>query len=385
MTMLSAGYAKLERPPTLDRRLIADPGREPAWRPLGIEAVRIDGRRHMVHSEHEMIGGFSVLIHHRVEDEEPRQRVLLVMPLSGHHGVMMRDLIVGLLESFDVSVLDWINARHVPVEAGLFGFADNVAATVAALGRLGQASRAHLIGICQSGTTATLAASALHQAGAATAPRALVLLCSPIEPAAQPTRVSSLLTLTTDRWLAESLLSPVPEAFAGRGRMVYPAELQQARLMQYLNQHLMNGTALGTKLVADDGFDAGRFPFLERVSQLKDIAGLAFRESIAAIYHDGVLWNQGFAYAGEPVRPRLVRDMALMTVEAEGDDITAPGQTAAAQRLFVRIPDDLREHLLLDGGSHFSTFHGRQAMTEVVPAIGSFLRLADGRFGDRRN
>ena len=158
--------------------------------------------------------------------------------------------------------------------------------------------------------------------------------------------------------------------------MVYPAELQLARLKLYLKNHLAVGSSIGGKIVDDDGLEADRFPFLERATRLKDIAGPAFTESIAAIYHDRVLWSGGFRFAGEVVRPRFVKDMALMTVETEGDDITAPGQTVAAQRLFVRVPDRLREHLLLDDGSHYSAFHGRPAIEEVAPALSRFMAAA---------
>jgi poly(3-hydroxybutyrate) depolymerase len=355
----------------LDPRLIAEPGREPAWGGLAIDHTILGARRRPIESRHISLNPFSVLLTLRVADGAPRPLALLVMPMSGGHALMMRDLAAGLLETHDVALLDWVNARYVPLTAGRFGFQENVETTIAALRHLG--AGVHLVGICQSGAVAALAASALHQAGAAERPVSLALLSSPIEPLAEQTRVSSLLAFTARSWLTGSMLSPVPRAFAGRGRMVYPAELQQARLKLYLKNQLAAGTAVGQKITHDDGLEAERFPFLERATRLKDISGPAFTESVAAIYHDRVLWSGGFRFAGEVVGPRFVKDLAVMTIEAEGDDITAPGQTVAAHRLFARVPDGLREHLLLDEGSHFSAFHGRPAIEEVAPALSRFM------------
>jgi len=43
----------------------------------------------------------------------PEQRILLVAPLSGHFPFILRELVAGLVERADVSVTDWLNARHV--------------------------------------------------------------------------------------------------------------------------------------------------------------------------------------------------------------------------------------------------------------------------------
>lgn len=338
---------------------------------MEIDHTLLGTRQRPVHSNHVQLNPFTVLSTLRVTEAGPRPLALLVMPMSGSHALMIRDLAAGLLETHDVAVLDWVNARYVPLRAGQFGFQENIEAVLAALERLGPGT--HLIGICQSGAVAALAASALHQMEAPERPVSLALLSSPIEPQAEQTRVSTLLAYTARSWLTGSMLAKVPPNFAGRGRMVYPAELQQARLKLYFKKHLMANTAVGRKITHDDGLEAARFPFLERATRLKDIAGPAFTESIAAIYHDRVLWSGEFQLAGEVVRPRLVKNLALITVETEGDDITAPGQTVAAHRLFVRVPDRLREHLLLEGGCHYSAFHGRTTVEEVAPALSRFM------------
>ncbi len=359
----------------MDRSLIADTSHEPAWGGLEIAHVAIDGRRHDVVCRHVVLNPFSVLLKLNVFTGQVRPRVLVVLPMSGGHALMIRDLVQGLLHTHDVSVLDWINARFVPRSAGQFGFVDNLSSTIGALRHLGPG--VHLVGICQSGPVVSLAASVMHQSDALERPVSLALLCSPIDPEAAPTRIASLLAATSQSWLGGSMLAPVAPDFVGHRRRVYPAELQQARLLQYLRNHLVADTAVGRKITDDDGLDARRFPFLSRITRVRDINGAAFTESIAAIYRERVLWSGDVRFGGELVRPQTVKDLALMTVEAEGDDITAPGQTVAAHRLFARVPDRLREHLLIDAGCHFSPFHGRTATEEVAPALAQFMATTD--------
>jgi poly(3-hydroxybutyrate) depolymerase len=67
-----------------------------------------------------------------------------------------------------------------------------------------------------------------------------------------------------------------------------------------------------------------------------------------------------------------------MTIEAEKDDIAAPGQTQIAQALCSSISDRQRQHLLLPASGHFSLFHGDTWRSRVLPAIVDFMERAEG-------
>ena len=68
---------------------------------------------------------------------------------------------------------------------------------------------------------------------------------------------------------------------------------------------------------------------------------------------------------------------ALMTVEAERDDVAAPGQTRIAQALCYSIPEYLRQHLLVSSAGHFSLFHGNTWRSRVLPAVVAFMKQAE--------
>lgn len=167
------GSAQMVRPGTTARYApfwfgsgfgeIADPDTQPAWRDLEIGAIDLNSTTRRVQERRRILSPFAALTDLDCKGRGPLAKCLVVVPQSGHFSLILRDLIAGLLSEHDVSVLDWINARHVPLEAGEFGFDDTIATIVLALQAL--EGRAHLIGVCQSAIPAIIAAVTMHQTG----------------------------------------------------------------------------------------------------------------------------------------------------------------------------------------------------------------------------
>jgi len=74
------------------------------------------------------------------------------------------------------------------------------------------------------------------------------------------------------------------------------------------------------------------------------------------------------------VKPQAVRDVALMTVEGEKDDISGIGQTQAAHDLCTNIPDDMKADYVQPGVGHYGVFNGARFRTEIVPRVTQFTR-----------
>ncbi|MEL6317342.1 MAG: hypothetical protein AAFR16_06850, partial [Pseudomonadota bacterium] len=333
---------------------IEDPDDQPARRPIGIDAIAAGGaaRTREVRERVILETPFYALSELALADLAPNApSLLLVMPMSGHHSLLLRDLAGALLRDRRVFLLDWINARWTPPGAGAFGFGDNIGAVVAALRAVGPG--AHLVGLCQSGPAAAAAAAALHQLDDPARPAALALLGSPIDPAAAPTRVARTLAASAPHWLDLWAIEPVPSAFPGAGRRVYPAHTHQRALLAYLARHFWRNGPLWRKVAQDDGANAGRFPFIAAFANVKDIPAEAFLENIAAVYRDRLLPRGALRWNDLALRPDQAADMALLTVEAEHDDVAAPGQTAAAHRLFSAVRSARRDHLTLRAAGHF--------------------------------
>jgi poly(3-hydroxybutyrate) depolymerase len=169
-------------------------------------------------------------------------KVLVVAPLSSHFPILLRDLVLGLLPNFQVYITDWVNARHVPVEYGRFDLDDNTSYIIEAMRIL--APELNVIALCQAGIPALLATAFHGDHDPDSAPRSVVLIAAPIDPAANPTRVSRLVRSRTLSWYERNVITEVCAADEGRGRLVYPGSVQLFGLSAYLTRHLREGGEL---------------------------------------------------------------------------------------------------------------------------------------------
>lgn len=298
------------------------------------------------------------------------ERVLLVAPLSGHFGFVLREMVLGLLPASRVYVTDWFNARFVPVAAGDFGFDDNIDCIVHAVRRLGPG--VHLCGICQGVLPALAATAILAREAPGLAPATLTLVGGPVDPLANPTRVVNLLRGRPLDALAADALQTVDAGLRGAGRQVYPAHYQLSALMAYFYRHCASGGELVRKVFADDGLDPIRFPFFQLFTALMDLPARYFLENVQKVFIERQPWTGQLSWHGQRVDFGAIRNTALMTIEGEDDDIAAPGQTSAAHRLCPGIPPSMCRRLVVPGAGHFSLFYGRTWREQIVPAIAAF-------------
>jgi poly(3-hydroxybutyrate) depolymerase len=297
--------------------------------------------------------------------------VLIVAPLSGHFATLLRDMLAALMADHDLYLMDWVDARDVPVGEGDFGMEDDIAYIMDCVGRL--EGEVHLIGMCQSAMPA-LAAAALLAARGGSAPRTLTLFGGMIDTRISPTRIDRLAASRSLPWFARYAIGTVPRAYLGEGRKVLPASTQQVALVAYLMRHLASGEELLRKLLHDDGEDGDRYPFLRLYLSVMDLPAQFFLDTIRLVFHETALPRGILSWRGIAVEPSALTRTALMTVEGECDDVSAPGQTRVAHELCRNIPDHRRRHHLQAGVGHFGMFHGRLWRTDIMPRVRAFIR-----------
>jgi len=343
---------------------------QPARRSFGIDAVMIRGARHPVAARD--LGGtpFCVFRELKLREGGVDADAVVVAPLSGHFPFLLRDLVIGLLPTFRVLITDWVNARHVPVDHGGFSFDANIAAIQDAV-RLAR-SPALVIALCQGGMPALAATALLEDWDDPARPRALVLVAAPIDPAANPTRISREIASHSVGWFERNALATVPPRFAGAGRRVHAASQQLAALTMYLHRRIAEGGQLWAKLVNDDGENPRRFPFLDLYTSIMDLDAEHFLDNIRRTFLERALPEGKLRYRSKPVCLRAIRRTALMTIEGAWDDVAAPGQTAAALGLCGSVPKGARRGLVVPRCGHFSLFHGEPCRRDTLPAIHEF-------------
>lgn len=351
------------------------PREQPARRPFGFASASSAERLAPVEERVMDERPFSALLRFRGAEAEEGRRILLVAPLSGHFAFLLRDMVAGLAPHASVYVTDWVNARHVPVSEGDFGFYDNVAYVVEVLRALGPG--AHVVALCQAVVPALAAVAILSDEDPALAPCSLTLIAGPVDPLANPTRVVRMLRERPLAWFREKVLQPVAHGYPGSDRLVYPASIQLHGLLAYFTRHLACRLELYDKVIQDDGADSARFPFLDLYASIMDLPAVYFLENTELIFQERSAWFGGLVWNDRPIDFGAIRRTALMTIEGERDDIAAPGQTSAAHGLCYRAPRRLRPRWVIARSGHFSLFHGWRWREEVMPRILTFMDQAE--------
>ncbi len=80
---------------------------------------------------------------------------------------------------------------------------------------------------------------------------------------------------------------------------------------------------------------------------------------------------------GRPVDPAALRDVALLAIEGERDDISGIGQTKAALTIAGALPAEMKHYHLAAGVGHYGIFNGGKWRTRIAPVVEDWI----ARFG----
>jgi len=299
----------------------------------------------------------------------PQPKILVVAPLSGHFATLLRSTVKTLLGDHDVYIVDWKNARDVPLSAGRFGFEDYVDYLIRFLQELGP--RSHLLAVCQPCVPALAAVALMAQDKDPAQPRTMTLMGGPVDTRVAPTVVNKLANEQPISWFAENLISSVPWRYAGYGRRVYPGFLQLGAFMAMnLDRHFAQHRKLYQHLADDEVAAAGRIrDFYDEYFAVLDMTDDFYLETVDWVFQRALLAKGELKHRGRTVDPSAIHRTALLTVEGERDDICAVGQTAAAHTLCSSLRPHLKRHHLQPGVGHYGVFSGSKWETQIYPQV----------------
>jgi polyhydroxyalkanoate depolymerase len=283
-----------------------------------------------------------------------------------------------MLPDHDVYVADWHNARDVPVEAGPFGLDEYIQHIMDFLAAMGPG--AHLMAVCQPCNAALAAAAVMAADDHPAEPASLVLMAGPVDARVNPGRINRFAARQSPARLERTAITTVPWPHAGAGRRVYPGFLQ---VMGFLGmaprRHVAAFGGLFDDLARGRDADADRTrEFYEEYFAVLDIAAEFYLDTARAVFIDHDLARGQMDWAGRRVDPGAI-GTALLTIEAENDEMCPPGQTYAAHALCTGIPDDRKDHHLQPGVGHYGVFNGTRFDGEIYPRIREFIAAADRR------
>ena len=303
--------------------------------------------------------------------------VLVVAPLSGHHATLLRDTVRTLLVDHKVYVTDWVDARTVAAGHGPFTLDDYVGYIREFIRQIG-ADRLHVVAVCQPAVP-VLAATALMAAAGETQPRSLIMMGGSIDARRSPTRVNEFATGHPMSWFESNLIHPVPDAYPGRGRRVYPGFLQHAGFMAMNpTRHIGSHWDFYQHLVEGDLASAEEHRrFYDEYNAVLDMPAEYYLDCIRIVFQQHLLPRGLWHVSGQRVAPEAITRSSLLTIEGELDDISGIGQTRAAHDLCLGIPEDRKHHLTIMGAGHYGIFSGRRWRQTIYPQVRDFIATAD--------
>src|SRR5688500_5380252 len=128
----------------------------PDW---GIDSVVVDGQATQVEATPALSTPFATVLHFAKPAVGEQPRVLVVGPMSGHFATLLRPTVRTLLAEHDVFVIDWHNARDIPLAEGRFGLDEYIDHVVQVLRHLGP--DIHVLAVCQPAPLVLAAVSVL--------------------------------------------------------------------------------------------------------------------------------------------------------------------------------------------------------------------------------
>jgi len=314
---------------------------------------------------------FGDLLHFtKPEVATPQPKMLVVAPLSGHFATLLRNTVETLLRDHDVYIMDWKNARDVPLSAGRFGFDDYVDYIIRFMQVLGPGS--HVLAVCQPCVPALVATALMAEDRDPCEPRTLTLLGGPVDTRVSPTAVNDLATSNSYSWFENNVICKVPWRYRGAGRRVYPGFLQLTAFMSMNPERHWDQHRKLYQHIVDDKEEAAEKikSFYEEYFAVLDLTAEFYLETIDKVFQRMLLAKGELMYRDErKVDCGAIQRTALLTVEGELDDVCAVGQTAAAHTLCSSLRPHLKRHYLQAGVGHYGVFSGSKWQTQVYPQV----------------
>ena len=300
-------------------------------------------------------------------------RLLMVAPMSGHYATLLRGTVERMLPGHDVYITEWRDAKLVPLADGRFDLDDYVDYLVEFLEHVGPG--AHMLAVCQPSVPAYAAAALMSADAHPCRPKTLTMMGGPIDTRLAPTEVNTVATQRPFEWFERNVIVTVPYLYPGAGRKVYPGFLQLAGFMAMnFGNHLQSHWGMFRHLVEGDGESADATKaFYEEYRAVCDMTEEFYLQTIDLVFQRHALPNGEMLHRGRRVDPAAIRDIALLAVEGERDDISGIGQTRAALDISTGLDGKRKKYHLARGVGHYGIFNGSRWRTKIAPIVEQWI------------
>jgi poly(3-hydroxybutyrate) depolymerase len=351
---------------------------------FGITEVEIGGKARAVTETIALKRPFGDLLQFHVEGAPAgRPRLLIVAPMSGHYATLLRGTVERMLESCEVYITDWADAKMVPTDAGTFDldeyidylieFAEHVHADAAG-------PRIHMMAVCQPSVPAFAAVALMNLHKSPATPATLTMMGGPIDTRECPTVVNNMAMKRPIEWFRQTVIATVPHKYPGAGRRVYPGFMQlNAFMSMNLSSHMMSHYEMFKHLtVGDEAGAQNTKDFYDEYRSVCDMTAEFYLQTVEEVFQKHSIPKGEFRHKGELVDIKQITDTALLAIEGERDDISGLGQTKAALKLTPKLPDAKKRYYMAEGAGHYGIFNGSRWREKVAPVVEEWIAAHKG-------
>ncbi|AIT79676.1 polyhydroxyalkanoate depolymerase [Novosphingobium pentaromativorans] len=305
---------------------------------------------------------------------ENAPKLLVVAPMSGHYATLLRGTVARMLETCEVYITDWADAKMVPASAGRFDLDDYIDYLVDFLHHIGPGT--HMLAVCQPSVPAYAAAAIMGAKKDPCRPATLTMMGGPIDTREAPTSVNDVAMQQPLSWFEHNVIADVPLTYPGSGRRVYPGFLQLTGFMAMnLGSHMMSHYGMFKHLVEGDGESAAATKaFYDEYRSVCDMTADFYLQTIEHVFQKHSLPKGEFVHRGERIDLGGIRDTALLAVEGDKDDISGIGQTRAALHLATHLPEERKKYFLAENVGHYGIFNGSKWRNRIAPVLEDWIR-----------
>jgi poly(3-hydroxybutyrate) depolymerase len=351
---------------------------------FGIDTVFVNGEEVGVSEEIVLVKPFCALLHFLRDlpvDAPPSPRLLIVAPMSGHYATLLRGTVEAFLQTHDVYITDWMDARVVPMSLGKFDLDDYIdyVADICEFLSLEAETPFHILAVCQPSVPALAAVARMEAQDSPYVPASMTLMGGPIDTRRSPTAVNKLAEKRGPAWFRSNCIHVLPFPYPGAGRYVYPGFLQLSGFMAMnFDRHVNAHMEMFNHLVQGDGDSAEKHrDFYDEYLAVMDLTAEFYLQTIDTVFVHHALPKGEMVHKGEKVDLKAIRRVGLLTVEGEKDDISGLGQTQAAQDLCSSIPEKIRLHHMQKDVGHYGVFNGSRFRKHIAPKICTFHEVVE--------